>query len=62
MEECAELTQAISKFYRDKPDRINLIEEMGDILICIESLKQLYGITDGEINKAVNLKIDRGVT
>lgn len=62
MEEAAELSQAISKFYRNKPDRLNLIEEMGDMIICIESLKQLYGVTEEEINKAINIKIDRGVS
>lgn len=61
MEEAAEQTQAISKMYRNKPDRLNLIEEIGDIIICIESLKQIYSITDSEINKAINVKIDRGV-
>ena len=62
MEEAAELSQAISKYYRNKPDRLNLIEEIGDMVICIESLKQLYSIEDEEICKAINVKIDRGVS
>lgn len=62
MEEAAELSQAISKFYRDKPNKLNLIEEIGDMIICIESLKQFYGITDEDIIKAINIKIDRGVS
>ena len=62
MEESAELSQALSKYYRNKPDRLNLVEEIGDMIICIESLKQLYGIKDEEICKAVNVKIDRGVS
>ena len=57
-----ELSQAISKYYRNKPDRLNLIEEIGDMVICIESLKQLYSIEDEEICKAINVKIDRGVS
>lgn len=61
MEEAAELSQVISKFYRNKPDRLNLIEEMGDMIICIESLKQLYDISDKEICKAINVKINKGV-
>ena len=46
MEECAELIQAISKQKRGKGDLPNLIEEMADVLICIEILKQAYGIKD----------------
>ena len=49
MEECAELIQAISKELRGKSDRMHLAEEMADVLICIEILKQIYGITDGLI-------------
>ena len=62
MEEAAELSQAISKYYRNKPDRLNLIEEIGDMIICIESLKQICNITEEEIIKAINVKIDRGVS
>ena len=62
MEEASELSQAISKIYRNKGDRLNLIEEIGDMMICIESLKQLYNITEGEVNKAINVKIHRGVS
>lgn len=62
MEEAAELSQAISKYYRNKPDRLNLIEEIGDMVICIESLKQICNITEEEIIKAINVKIDRGVS
>ena len=46
MEECAELIQAISKELRGKSDRIHLAEEIADVLICIEILKQIYGTTD----------------
>ena len=40
MEECAELIQAISKAKRGKINRDNMIEEIADVLICIEMLKQ----------------------
>ena len=36
MEECAELIQAISKAKRGKINRDNMIEEIADVLICIE--------------------------
>ena len=42
-EECAELIQAISKCLRSKEavpikERMNLIEEMADVMICIQQL------------------------
>lgn len=56
MEECAELIQAISKAKRGKIDRDNMIEEIADVLICIEMLKQMYMISDEKINKWVEKK------
>jgi len=40
-EECAELIQAISKWYRDKADMDNLYEEIADVEIMLEQLKHL---------------------
>ena len=51
MEECAELIQAISKAKRGKIDRDNMIEEIADMFICIEMLKQMYMISEDKINK-----------
>ena len=56
MEECAELIQAISKAKRGKIDRDNLTEEIADVLICIEMLKQMYMISDEKINKWIEKK------
>ncbi len=56
MEECAELIQAISKAKRGKINRDNLTEEIADVLICIEMLKQMYMISDEKINKWIEKK------
>ena len=50
MEECAELIQAISKAKRGKLDRANMAEEIADVLICIEWIKEAYEISEEEIN------------
>ena len=50
VEELAELLQVISKFYRQKGDRLNLIEELGDSVICIETMKQIFDITQEELD------------
>lgn len=59
MEECAELIQAISKAKRGKIDRDNMIEEIADVLICVEMLKQIYNIPDRSIENWIELKQER---
>lgn len=54
MEECSELIQAISKCMRSKEmipieTREHLIEEMADVMICLEQLMVMYSITDEEL-------------
>ena len=54
VEECAELQQAISKCYRNKeliPTEVreNLIEEMADVMICLQQLQYMYYIDDEEL-------------
>ena len=61
MEECAELIQAISKEKRGKSDKDHLAEEMADVLICIEMLKQIYNITEDEIYSWVITKQERTI-
>ena len=59
MEKCSELIQAISKMKRGKDNRDNLIEEMADVMICMEILKQVYGVSDSEIQNYVCQKQNR---
>ena len=61
MEECAELIQAISKEKRGNSDKENLAEEMADVIICIEMLKQIYNITEDEIYSWVITKQERTI-
>ena len=59
MEECAELIQAISKEKRGKNDVEHLTEEIADVIICIEILKQVYKITDDRIQYFLHEKQKR---
>ena len=59
MEELAELIQAISKEKRGKSDKNHLAEEMADVLICIEILKQAYQISDHDIDNWIEKKQTR---
>lgn len=57
MEECAELTQAISKKLRDPTSpNDHLAEEMADVIICLNLLKLMYGITNKAIRDQVEAK------
>ena len=59
MEEMAELSQQISKYIRGKGDYYSLIEEMADVQVCLYHLQNLYNISDEQLNRAVNVKIQR---
>lgn len=76
MEECAELIIAVSKLFRggylkDKNKRIgsreyqtlweNLREEMADVMISIDILKQIYGISDIYLEDMIRVKMYRNI-
>lgn len=67
VEECSELQQAISKCYRNKeliPTEVreNLIEEMADVMICLEQLQIMYYIDDEELYAIKQKKENRLIT
>lgn len=65
MEECAELTQAISKVIRKSNNEtvfVNLIEEIADVIICIEIIKQSLHIRDVEIESMIENKMKRNLS
>lgn len=62
MEECAELVQAISKCIRkphNEKARKHLVEEMADVLICLEQLKSIYEVSDLELGIWTASKLSR---
>lgn len=62
MEECAELVQAISKCIRephDEESRKHLVEEMADVLICLQQLKSIYEVSDLELDFWTASKLGR---
>lgn len=58
-EECAELIQATSKFYRNKGSYENLCEEIVDVSICLGWLIQKYNITSEDLSTMIKKKTDR---
>lgn len=59
MEECAELSKECSKQFRQKGIRENIIEEMADVLICIDYLSCMYDITTEELQNIIDFKQTR---
>ncbi len=61
MEELGELQQAISKYLRGNRDiaPLNILEEMADVSLCMEWIKDIVGIKDEDLSKAINVKLNR---
>lgn len=70
MEECSELCQSISKCLRyydsrnynsevNDKYRDNLAEEVADVLIMIEQLKEIYNVNEQDIQEWINKKEGR---
>lgn len=59
MEECSELSQAISKCirYEDEDARKHLVEEMADVHIMLEQLKQIYDVKELELSLWISTKL-----
>lgn len=63
-EECAELIQAITKLKRGVAPargtaRANLAEEIADVLICIDWVKRIYGVSELNVNHWIDFKVSR---
>lgn len=59
MEELAELSQAVAKKLRGKGDYNSILEELADVQLAIYYVQEICGIQDDELNKAINVKVDR---
>lgn len=59
MEELNELGQQISKVLRGKIDKSHLIEEVADVTIALQYVKQICDISETELNNAIQYKIKR---
>ena len=67
-EECGELVQAISKVKRAcrSENRLveaqaGLLEEMADVLICMEMLGEMFAISQSNIDAVVGIKMVRNM-
>lgn len=59
IEEMLELGKEIMKWKRGANNRDEIIEETADVLIMIEQLKIIHHITDEELEKVIEFKLNR---
>lgn len=59
IEEMSELTKELTKYLRGIGVRKHLIEEVADVIICLEEILKIYKLDDKEINLAIEQKIKR---
>lgn len=57
MEELSELQQAISKILRGKGDKLNVMEELVDVEVVMETVKNTMNITEQELDKVRYIKL-----
>lgn len=53
------LQQQISKYLRGKPNKTALTEAVKNVYIALDMVKYSYNIHESEINKAMNVKLQR---
>lgn len=64
MEECAELTQAVSKLLRyglTAEIESNLIEELADVTICMAMIRDIAGIRFRHVDEKIKEKMQRNI-
>lgn len=59
IEELSELQKEVTKQIRNEGKMENLVEEMADVYIVMEYLNMIFAITDDDINKEVEKKLNR---
>ena len=58
VEELAELTKELTKALRNKEDMIGILEELADVSLGIDYVKEIFDITDKELEYARSIKMN----
>lgn len=59
LEETSELQKEVCKSIRGADNRDAIVEETADLLIMLEQLKMMHHITDEELEKVIEFKLNR---
>lgn len=57
IEELAELTKELTKALRNKDDIVGILEELADVSIGVDYVKEIFDITDKELEYARSIKM-----
>lgn len=61
IEELSELQKEITKDIRKKLNKEHLLEEIADVIIVLHMAKEIYNISESEIEEWVNKKMERNL-
>ena len=61
IEELSELQKEITKLIRNKGDFQNILEEVADVYIALETIQTVMGFYDGEIEDKISEKKKRTI-
>lgn len=59
IEELSELQKEICKSLRNKTDIFGITEELADVYITLEYIKEIYNINTDELRSIMKIKIDK---
>lgn len=59
IEEMSELIKEISKWFRRNDNRLEILNELADVLIMMKQVQILFDFTDNEINDRISYKLKR---
>lgn len=59
IEELSELQKELTKALRGKGSYVHITEEIADVMVMINQLRILYGISDSELMKVFDEKVER---
>ena len=62
IEELSELQKEITKDIRKKLNKEHLLEEMADVVIVLNMAKEIYNISESELDKVINKKMERNLS
>ena len=62
IEELSELQKEITKDIRKKLNKEHLLEEMADVVIVLHMAKEIYNISESELDKVINKKMERNLS
>lgn len=62
IEELSELQKEVTKDIRKKLNKEHLLEEMADVVIVLHMAKEIYNISESELDKVINKKMERNLS